>query len=266
MFCLKDELSNVVENPAVYQSGIDLCANVRQNYLILFTARSGSSWLTKKLSGIFGFPDEHINPEHIAAVATAVGTADPRKLLHSLRGHTATNGIFGIEATSDHLEIFGEEMFFSEIPNLKVFHLFREDIVRQAISLYRAVSTGHFHSTDGPGSKPDNIELPAVMEWMRHLAGVENKNVELCIRRKLQPINLTYETLFRDERNTINLFSEVLGQFELTSPSHQTDLASVSDDWNDWVSGLLFRTYPFDIADIEAGRKVKQLGWKSMLE
>lgn len=265
MFEINNELSNVIENSDVYQTGVDLSFGVRTNYLILFTARSGSSWLTKKLSGIFGFPDEHINPQHIAEVATAVGTADPRKLLHSLRGHTATNGIFGIEATSDHLEFFGEEIFFSAIPDLKVFHLFREDIVRQAVSLYRAVSTGHFHSTVGSGSKPDKIELPEMMEWMRHLAGVENKNVELCVQRDLQPINITYETLFRDVEKTIQLFQESLGPVDYKLPTEQTNLAPVSDEWNDWAADVLLRAYPYEIAAIEASRKVKQLGWKSII-
>jgi LPS sulfotransferase NodH len=156
------------ENRALYDR---LAGGVTVNYLILFTARSGSSWLTQALTRKLGTPEEYINPAFVRQVAEVVGANDRRSFIRGVQGRTHTSGVFGIEATSEHIARFGEEQFFSLLtPNIVVFHLHRWNLVQQAISLFRATETGHYHSPQGV--TPDNppYDGDKIRHWLNYIA------------------------------------------------------------------------------------------------
>jgi hypothetical protein len=79
-------------------------------YLIVFTARSGSTWLTSLLSGTnqLGFPEEYLNPQFIYNVCSAMNSRTQANLLGMLiRRRKTANGVFGMEVRHIDVELFG---------------------------------------------------------------------------------------------------------------------------------------------------------------
>jgi LPS sulfotransferase NodH len=190
----------------------EAAGRVTHNYLILFNGRAGSSWLTALLAEKLGRPGEYLNPDFLPDVARNVGAVDREGLLTGLQGDTATNGVFGVEATSEHLRDFGIGAFFAHFRDLAVFHLWRDNLVAQAISVFRAVQTRYFHSTDGGAAPP----LPAydgaeIAHWFRHMGAVETLNFRLLDRLGLHAEPLVYETMVVDPAGTLASFYRVLG-------------------------------------------------------
>jgi hypothetical protein len=104
-------------------------------YLIFFTARSGSSWLTSLLSATkqLGFPEEFLNPNFVRKVAASLNARTQADLLNMLRRRKRTaNGIFGMEVRHVDVELFGEDVFFETFGSqTTVFNLWRDNIVSQ---------------------------------------------------------------------------------------------------------------------------------------
>ena len=251
---------------ALCQRCLAASSSVVADYLILFNARSGSSWLTELLTDRLGYPDEFINPEFLVINAAAAGTTDKNVFLRSLRGRAQRQYVFGIEATSEHIEIFGEDAFFNSFKSLTVFHLWRENLVAQAVSLYRAVKTGVFHSVEGKTAPDPIYDADELARWYTYLSHVENKNVRLIECRKLNPVHLTYETLFRDERETLDLFYRTLGRPNPNTydpgPARMKKLGS---SWSKDIEGQFRKENADTVERIEASRLVKRYGWSSSL-
>ncbi|MBL0374976.1 hypothetical protein JJB09_23460 [Rhizobium sp. KVB221] len=262
---------NIVKDLAVDEclgrSAVDAAKSVVADYLIIFNGRSGSSWLTSLLAGRLGNPDEHINPEFLRQSATTVGAVEAKTFMQALRGVAQIDGVFGIEATSEHIAIFGEDVFFKAFPKLTVFHLWRENLVAQAVSLFRATATGYFHSVEGDNPVDPEYNAAKLSEWFRYLAHVENLNVELVERRSLQPINLTYETLFMDKQKTLAVFYRALGM-----PVPDTDLPvdekirKIGGNWSKDTEAKFRQDHAELIASVEAVRKTRLLAMKSCLD
>lgn len=230
---------------------------VKHDYLILFNGRTGSSWLTSVLSGHLGNPEEYLNPEFLRDVAIRAGSDNPRKIMLGLRGLTQSNGVFGIEATSEHIELFGEDIFFSCFKNLKVFHLWRENLVAQAVSLYRAVSTGYFHSHEGTAKKEDpTYNGMALFNWYTYLAHVENGNTNMLINRGLleNSIPITYETMMAAKYQTILKFFIVVGLPIPMKFNMDSSLYKIGDTWNLDIEAQFRSDFPTEINTIENSR------------
>src|SRR5579871_4142472 len=80
-----------------------------KRYAVIFTARSGSSWLTNVLAEtkLLGYPEEYLNPNFIRGVAGAVNSTVPEEFLAGLqRRRQSPNGVFGLEAREMDVELF----------------------------------------------------------------------------------------------------------------------------------------------------------------
>jgi hypothetical protein len=101
-----------------------------QRYVILFTPRSGSSWLTQLLSSTqrLGLPEEYINPDFVFDVARFLNAKTSGQLLDALlRRRKTENGIFGIEARAVDVDLIGFEAFQDRFRERTLyFHLWRD--------------------------------------------------------------------------------------------------------------------------------------------
>jgi LPS sulfotransferase NodH len=234
-------------------------------YVIIFTARSGSSWLTNVLSETrqLGFPEEYINPNFVRGVAGAVNATVPEKFLGGLqRRRKSPNGVFGIEAREVDVKLFGADSFFRAFGNGTVFfNLWRENLVAQAVSLFRAVETQHFHAKQGEETaQPPGYNAEAVGKWLIHLASQENANVNMLAQRRLPFINLCYEQMVANREQTLRLFARALG-IELTAETlaakAKEPLRKIGDDWNDDTERRFRTEAEAMVAKIEADRQIK---------
>jgi LPS sulfotransferase NodH len=237
----------------------------QKNYVIIFTARSGSSWLTNVLSETrqLGFPEEYLNPSFVRGVAKAVNSTVPEEFIAGLqRRRQSPNGVFGLEARALDIEAFGAACFYATIGrNAVFFNLWRSNIVAQAVSLFRAVQTQQFHIKEGEAAlPPPAYETKGIGHWMIHLTRQENANLEMLQHRRCSFFNLCYEEMVKDRGRTLRLFARELG-VELLADTRaglvEPSLARISDDWNH-ESEMRFRAEAEKfVTRIEANRKIK---------
>jgi trehalose 2-sulfotransferase len=182
-------------------------------YVIFLTPRSGSTWLTELAmnTGALGVPHEWFNDTWIYTDEPALGCLPPRS-----RGIAEVNeyvdaivdegqGIAGLQ-----LSVFQAAMLQEMIDCpfdlrwLKAcFYLRRRDLAAQAVSLYRSVVSGRFHSYQ---STPQHIQAfeaveydhDSILKWLRFLIECEQRFSELFRSCRIRPISLFYEDLLAD--------------------------------------------------------------------
>lgn len=194
----------------------------RKSYVIHFTARSGSSWLTDLIvsTGRLGKPGEWFNTNFVPKIAQGVNANDIPSMIKMLKRKHAPGGIFGAEITYGQLiATFGSHSAFLECfpATTKSFFLVREDVVAQAVSLAKAVKTNLFHSRssaevaeseDGFGYDPAEIS-----KWLHHLWSHERGSEEFFASVGIRPIRLSYEQLITaDPNDVLRMFSQALGE------------------------------------------------------
>jgi LPS sulfotransferase NodH len=142
-------------------------------YLILFTPRSGSSWLTDLLSqnNILGRPTEWFNPDLIQSAMNGLTNKchNINEYCKELQNtHQSPQGYFGAELTATHLSLLSELVDINHIfNNPKYIVLLRKNIVAQGVSLFLATETGYFHSTNTINQK-NNVEYSEhkIRKWI----------------------------------------------------------------------------------------------------
>ena len=217
----------------------------RLNYLILFTPRSGSSWLTELLrSNDMGDPKEWFNPNLIPKIAKRLGTRSVDDYISAV-SHTGRDNntyVFGSEITYFQLAIL-EDManVFDHFPISQTyfFYLRRRDIVQQAISLYRATSTGEFHSVqlNGAPRKTAEYDSNAIEKWLRHILKHESGFYRLFLRSGITPLTMTYERMLEVGPEavlnffTVPILGDQFGREPKTTTRHSKLINPETADW-----------------------------------
>jgi LPS sulfotransferase NodH len=239
------------------------CAEqVERNYLILMTPRSGSSWLVGLLHGRLGHPGEFLNPDFVRDVATAAGTRDRVRYLRATQGHTSTGGTYGLKTSSDHLRWFGADVFFDTIGRPVTFALWRENLVAQAISIYRAVETNYFHSSEGARPADPAYDAAKLLDWLHKIAQIETDGFRLLRERDLAWHPLVYEHIVTDPDATLRRFYRALDLPVLEPLGVDTGSLLRKVTEGGWAAAMeaRFRAEHADIvAEVYAGRLAPKL-------
>jgi LPS sulfotransferase NodH len=225
-------------DPRVAASAIANDAAADRCFIVCFTPRSGSSWLTRIVSATkkLGALQEYINPDFVRDVAKEMHSTHQATMLAMLKRWTATpNGVFSMETRATDIELFGEADFFIAFDSQTVFfYLWRDNIVAQGISLYRAVTTNRFHSSDAPVAAP-SYEPDLIAEWMRHIVQIENENLVMLQRNGRYPRFLRYEDIIRHSKTTLAIIADAVRvdlTTEQSSVSESDALTKIADEWN----------------------------------
>nr|WP_269815630.1 Stf0 family sulfotransferase [Parvularcula mediterranea] len=209
------------------EKGFDVQPDKR--YLIFFTPRSGSSWMTDVVTqtDVLGSPGEYFNPNFVASIAKTIRSNEPQDYVRRLMARKKTkNGVFGAEITFfQYRTVDGVDLFEAISPKC-VFVLTRKNIIAQGISLYRAVTSGVFHDVKGretPEPKGVPYDSIAIQNWINHIRDQEEGTDQLLRARGVSPIHLTYEALAGQAQKAIDAISvPVLG--------HSTEAKSVEEN------------------------------------
>jgi LPS sulfotransferase NodH len=234
-----------------------------KRYVIIFTARSGSSWLTNILAATrqLGQPEEYLNPNFIRNVASAVNSTVPEEFLSGLQRRRKTpNGVFGVQAREVDIKLFGEDCFFKTFGGSTIFfNLWRRNLVAQAVSLYRAVETQQYHVREGEKSTtPPAYDAHGIAKWMLHLVMQENANLDMLVQRVRPFVNLCYEDMVADRTETQLLFARLLDVELRRDPMPgAASFTKIGDDWNDEAERLFRAGSAHVVSKIEANRKIK---------
>lgn len=257
-------VKDLVVDPRVAARAIGNSNGADRCLLVFFTPRSGSSWLTQIVAATtsLGFLEEYINPEFLADTAIRMHSTYQATLLAMLKRWAKTeNGVFSMEMRAIDIELFDKSEFFAAFgPETVVFFLWRDNIVAQGISLYRAIATQRFHSTEVPAPAP-NYDADMIGHWMLHILEIENDNLTMLRRRGLHARFLRYEDIVRDRRTTLVILSDAL-RICLTEDKLAArpdgELRKIGDEWN-LITEQRFRAERRDfIWDIEGRRLMRQ--------
>jgi LPS sulfotransferase NodH len=240
--CFVSLIKKVEVDEAAFANEISKTTPADRCYIIFFTPHSGSSWLTTVLSATrrLGYPEEYINPEFLPGVIKSTNARTQQQVIQMLKRRRKTpNGVFGIEVRSIDIDLFGEEEFFGEFDSSTViYYLWRRNLIAQGVSLYRAMTTSRYHSTDKaavapPAYGPEVAE--GIKHWVQHVAMIENENLRILARRGLAARFLCYEDILRDKSTTVSLFLEPMRvTVEGAQPQSNPDqeLRKIDDVWN----------------------------------
>lgn len=234
-------------------------------YLIFLTPRSGSTWLTELAigTGRLGQPQEWFNEGFLASDFPALGCRPPR-----MRGLTDINNYFsaivdeGNGVAGVELSLHQAEALFSHIETgqkvdwpTEVFFLRRRDIVAQAISLYRSISSGRWHSYDAGASEAAKFEtcpydFDEILKWLKYLVQMEHEFLARFAEWSLKPVPLYYEDIVADPIRALNRIALALSELpiECTPPTtlavlrdtkslawHDTFMQSLPGEDRDWL-------------------------------
>jgi trehalose 2-sulfotransferase len=223
------------------------------SYLICTTPRTGSNLLCELLqsTGAAGRPDDYFwNPPFWQE---RWGTPDFSGYVERmLQEGTSANGAFGVKMMRHYLDdllpglagIAGlsdadPSAVLSRIfPSLQYVWLTRRDKVRQGISLYRALATSAWRSTDrrpGPGAEPE-FSFTEIDRLVQQSIAADRSWQAYFERYGIEPLAVAYEDLAARPEETVRA---ILRHLDLplpegTSPSavrHQRQADAGTDDW-----------------------------------
>jgi len=172
-------------------------------YVMFFTPRSGSSWICDiaTRTGRLGVLGESFNPNFLTNMTRAMNATSLDEYCDIAVRRRARNDVFGFQITQHQLNaVFAsEDAFLKRFPSKNSFWLIREDIVLQAISLYRMKVTNLAHS---PNATPDKIREtedlftyngPEIRSWLEHILAAEQATEAMITRAGLKPLRMSYE-------------------------------------------------------------------------
>lgn len=174
-----------------------------KRYCMLFTPRSGSSWVTSivKQTGRLSEPGEFFNPNFVPNIARSFGVDNIDDYVEVLSRRKCTNGIFGFQITYFQLRrIFGpERAFLNMFGDSTFFWLIREDIVLQAVSLMKMQQTQIAHHPQANETARAEAEQlfvydePGLKHWLDHIREIERRTESMVRRHGLSAHRMSYE-------------------------------------------------------------------------
>ena len=197
----------------------------RRMLVIYFTPRSGSSWLTEALCHTkrMGHGNELFNPNFIPRIAESLQSSDRADYLDlARRRFSRPNGIFSMEVTGHHIDhVFPDTDAFSEIfagPDSAPVWLIRRDIVAQAVSLAKMVTTRVSHSRDTNAEARHAAEqsfaydADLIANWLTHIRRAEIRCEALFETYSIEPQRIAYEdTIAAGPERTCQMLARLAG-------------------------------------------------------
>jgi LPS sulfotransferase NodH len=131
------------------------------------------------------------------------------------------------------------EVLDSIFPNMRYIWLVREDRARQAISLYRAIQSGHWFDLEGhtnaPAPKPQ-FDAQEIWKYECEIRDFDNIWHQFFHDAKIEPLQIIYENLAENYEQTVRdvlRFLEAPGADTVTigPPRFKKQSDSTTDEW-----------------------------------
>ncbi len=178
-------------------------ANVTTICAVLFTSRSGSTWLGQLLgsSGRINTIREHMKPIRLVRFARWYEFDDLAECAERIIEAHAIDGLYGFKGNFGSLVPFvycGAYAAYRD--SLKVVLMTRRDIVGQAVSIRKAEITGvwHGHKHKQPPVPDEAYSYDAILKAILNIADVNSRLRSFAEGNGHPSIALTYEDLCAD--------------------------------------------------------------------
>lgn len=213
-------------------------------YLIAFTPRSGSSYLCDTLERCrtVGIPREILNKDLMPIVAEMIPGRDPHEYVTNvLRTRMSSEGVSGLKATwlqfAEFNSVIGNEDYWRDY---RFIYLTRRDAAAQAVSLYKAVKSGVFHTNVTPNEEAvarlRNLDYSynEIHAWYQHILEQERGWESYFTSRAISPLRISYEDITIQLPQVINSIMSLLG-VTMTAPldAESSVFRKVGDSRND---------------------------------
>jgi LPS sulfotransferase NodH len=230
-----------------------------QVYLIAATPRTGSYLLCEGLTQTNGAgrPSEFFNPGQMEVLARRWNTNQLRfrSYLGTVLTHgTTPNGVFGMKIHWIHVGHFaklagsphsGPRVLDQLFPQLRILHIRRKDVLAQAVSYFRAKSSGLWWCTEGSEKNKRQETVPEFDREKILLCKEELEVSDQCwsdylVNRKGSALTIFYEDLaesYRAEISRVLCFLGLDGSAAYALPAPR--LARQADDLSrQWIELL----------------------------
>jgi LPS sulfotransferase NodH len=183
---------------------------VTQPFLVLFTGRCGSTWLTSLIreTGLVGAPEEFLN----ADVATQLAANDCSGLssyFNDVVRRFTVRGRFGIQIDPTRLSELDGVIDVGQLfgnGRAAVFYMFRRDILAQAWSWASAKRSGKWHSREGETQRIAMPDPPVIEDIAREVIRLRQSEEYLLRFMRTNGMNafpIEYESLVTETMGTL---------------------------------------------------------------
>lgn len=236
-------LSKVFQSHYIDEEQAQKTIENKNIYVIAFTPRSGSSWLTEVLTNTkyHGFPAEWLNHNIVKNIVTKNPHFNfdhiDRYLVRLFNQKSSKNNTWGMETTWFQYELFLQmqsNFDFTKITKNWIW-LRRKDIVAQGVSLYKAVESEHYHSTEKPTAKKivkyNNQEIN---RWIKHILNQEVGFNNYFQNNNIKPLVIWYEDMMANKSDTLQQISSHLNinTSDITYKLEDNPHKKISDNTN----------------------------------
>lgn len=212
---------------------------IRKTYCILITPRSGSTWLSRRISrlDVLSCPEEYFIAEEFDSTLEYNPGRDIYEVFDIVAQKNATSeGLFGFEMSYFDLEEFEREARLVDV----MLGEHRRNFVAQAISLHTAVESRVFHAfgaSDAPRPRPAvPYDDDKIMYWVCHILQQEFGIRQWLRANKIKPVTLCYEELLENIDGAVgriarHLGVDLAGARALSTPQPEKLAAAWADDF-----------------------------------
>lgn len=228
----------------------------RLSYLICATHRTGSTLLCELLknTGLAGRPEEYFWSGYEPMWKERWGTSTYADYLYETVERTTTpNGVFGAKIMWAHLDEFlyrarqvpiyanipTPALLSSLFPNLSFLLVTRQDKVRQAVSLWKAIQTQIWEKPIGDTPLPAKqaiYDFDAIDYWRGVIHWQEASWHSFFTMYRITPFTIIYEDFVQSYETTLFKILGHLGipyptKVKLTTPNLRRQADEQSEEW-----------------------------------
>ncbi len=222
-------------------------------------ARVGSHLLSQGLLAHGVNVNEYFDPGVIVKTCRRLSLPSVVAYCEYRLKRVAGNGLFGVKG---RVHVMTPLLLAGELPEhfaaWPIVYLYRADVVRQAISLFKARLTGSWRSAHLP-SRPltdDDYEGERIKKVILRIFQFERAWEEVFTGFNLTPMRLAYETLAERPRDMSRRVAKFAGFAGKPIKSAAPPLAPQADALNDRWRDRFMRDFPdFDFTGGSPGRK-----------
>lgn len=211
------------ENSVLDVDLFDRLAETSTLYVILILPRSGSTWFCEMIgaTGGLGLPQEWFNAGFVQRDKLHLGCKPPK-----VRGISDINryveeivdegdGVAGVQLSYwNALSL--TELTDGRIPigKIKWFYLRRRDVLAQAISLFKSVESGYWHSYQPQQDKLDAVQFDQdkCIKMLEQIIEDEIRLEKMMSGCGINPVRLFYEDIQAHPLQSLRMFAQLIGQ------------------------------------------------------
>jgi LPS sulfotransferase NodH len=214
-------------------------APARHKVGLLFTSRSGTTFFVDVLnrSGQFGEIREHFNPyRQRSGVKNWKSASMADYLTEAVRRYCSPGGVFGFKGTVEALLPLAQ---VGELPDNATgwswITVRREDLIAQAVSLFRAKTTGVWHAVGKLTGKPPMppYDFTGIEKQLESIQRKQGQIERFIAHYELTPLRLVYEDFKDDPTDALKAVFDHVGLIppaDLAQLAAQGEFTVMADD------------------------------------